>query len=249
MLRHYRHVERVCDESRTEGCTDCRLCARREARAYRAALNRRSAEGAVGIPRVHHPARRDRHELRPEAGAGKIPNTVPQPVPPQLFRRHCGRAIEVAGTRKSAQRRDSRRRCRCRSCTLVLPGSIHTVTGRQLEYRSSAVKSAIRGRAIEVAGAIEDQPGVGILPVRRRCRSCKAPSPSSLLRWATAQTPSRRQRCRHRRSCRRDCPNYQRSVWRRGSARRCHCQSCTPVLRGSIHCLKGWSTAQIPFRR
>src|ERR1019366_1305553 len=42
-----------------------------------------------------------------------------------------------------------------------------TAKGRQLEDRSCGVRAAIRGRAIEVAGVIEDQPSVGIQPVRR----------------------------------------------------------------------------------
>src|SRR5215472_1870787 len=37
---------------------------------------------------------------------------------------------------------------------------------RHLEHRAEAVRTAVVGRAVEVAAAIEDEGGVGILPIR-----------------------------------------------------------------------------------
>ena len=49
---------------------------------------------------------------------------------------------------------------------LLRPGSARC--GRQLEQRPAVGSAAIGGGAVEIAGGIEDQPGVGFLRLCRR---------------------------------------------------------------------------------
>jgi hypothetical protein len=85
--------------------------------------------------------------------------------------------------------------------------------GRQLEHRPVVQVSAARdGRAVEIAGGIEDQPGEGLIPVR-----AVAEAPQHLLRPGSARCGRQLEHrpvsvsAARRRSCRRDCRRHRRS--------------------------------------
>ena len=54
---------------------------------------------------------------------------------------------------------------RCRSSTTPSPSRFRPLR-RQLEHRTGGVSAAVAGRAVEIAGGIEDQAGDGDSPVR-----------------------------------------------------------------------------------
>ena len=110
--------------------------------------------------------------------------------------------------------------------------------GRQLEHRPAVVSAALVGRAVEIAGGIEDQAGLRDQPRPCRCRSYAAPSPSSPrpLR-ASTRTPSRSRKCRLLWSCRRDCRRHRRSGRRRDWPRPCRCWK--------LYSTFSWAAAQV----
>ncbi len=134
-----------------------------------------------------------------------------------------GRAIEIArGIEDQAgvRRITVRPPTACRSYAAPSPSSprSHWATTRTPSRRHNCP----RGGAVEIAGGIEDQAGLRESPVRHRCQSYTAPSPSSrrsLLGVNSKTVPQlwrAQSKRRPRRSCRRDCRRHRRSGRRGG---------------------------------